>query len=56
LKLGEGVLERRDASLDVNGRINDMIQANIMGFGKLSKETSPVDVPLEGSLGLVKRR
>jgi hypothetical protein len=27
-----------------------------MGFGKLSKETSPVDVPLEGSLGLVKRR
>eukprot|EP00258_Populus_trichocarpa_P019291 XP_006384156.1 uncharacterized protein LOC7493556 isoform X1 [Populus trichocarpa] len=56
LKLGEGGLERRDASLDVNGRINDMIQANIMGFGKLSKETSPVDVPLEGSLGLVKRR
>jgi len=56
LKLGEGGLERCDASLDVNGRINDMIQANIMGFGKLSKETSPVDVPLEGSLGLVKRR
>ncbi|XP_061977325.1 uncharacterized protein LOC133698430 isoform X1 [Populus nigra] len=56
LKLGEGGLERCDASLDVNGRINDMIQANIMGFGKLSKETSPVVVPLEGSLGLVKRR
>ncbi|KAJ6936065.1 hypothetical protein NC652_010947 [Populus alba x Populus x berolinensis] len=32
LKLGEGGLERCDASLDVNGRINDMIQANIMGF------------------------
>uniref|UniRef100_A0A6M2F844 NHL repeat-containing protein n=1 Tax=Populus davidiana TaxID=266767 RepID=A0A6M2F844_9ROSI len=56
LKLGEGGLERCDASLDVNGRINDMIQANIMGFGKLAKETTPVDFPLEGSLGLVKRR
>ncbi|KAJ6936060.1 hypothetical protein NC652_010944 [Populus alba x Populus x berolinensis] len=56
LKLGEGGLERCDASLDVNGRINDMIQANIMGFGKLAKETTPVDVPLEGILGLVKRR
>lgn len=56
LKLGEGGLERCDASLDVNGRINDMIQANIMGFGKLAKETTPVDVPLEGSMGLVKRR
>ncbi|KAG6777384.1 hypothetical protein POTOM_017205 [Populus tomentosa] len=56
LKLGEGGLERCDPSLDVNGRINDMIQANIMGFGKLAKETTPVDVPLEGRLGLVKRR
>ncbi|XP_011007249.1 PREDICTED: uncharacterized protein LOC105112988 isoform X1 [Populus euphratica] len=56
LKLGEGGLERCDASSDGNGRINDMIQANITGFGKLAKETTPVDVPLEGSLGLVKRR
>jgi hypothetical protein len=56
LKLGEGGQERCDASLDGYGRINDMIQANVMGFGELAKETTPADVPLVGSLGLVKRR
>ncbi|KAJ6369585.1 hypothetical protein OIU76_027929 [Salix suchowensis] len=56
MKLGEGGQERCDASLDGCGRINDMIQANIMGFGELAEETTPVDVPLAGSLGLVKRR
>ncbi|KAJ6960609.1 hypothetical protein NC653_038589 [Populus alba x Populus x berolinensis] len=56
LKLGEGGQERCVASLDGYGRINDMIQANVMGFGELAKETTPVDVPLVGSLGLVKRR
>lgn len=33
-----------------------MIQANIMGFSKLAEETTPVHVPLAGSLGLVTRR
>ncbi|KAJ6735146.1 NHL DOMAIN-CONTAINING PROTEIN [Salix purpurea] len=56
MKLGEGGQERCDASSDGYGRINDMIQANIMGFGELAEETTPVDVPLVGSLGLVKRR
>ncbi|KAJ6752772.1 hypothetical protein OIU74_027573 [Salix koriyanagi] len=56
MKLGEGGRERCDASVDGCGRINDMIQANIMGFGELAEETTPVDVPLAGSLGLVKRR
>lgn len=56
MKVGEGGQERCDASLDGYGRINDMIQANIMGFGELAEETTPVDVPLVGSLGLVKRR
>ncbi|KAJ6421102.1 hypothetical protein OIU84_028475 [Salix udensis] len=56
MKVGEGGQERCDASLDGYGRINDMIQANIMGFGELAEETTPVDVALVGSLGLVKRR
>ncbi|CAK7339029.1 unnamed protein product [Dovyalis caffra] len=56
LKLGEGGQERRDASSNGNGRINDMIQANFMGFVKLANETTPVDVPVVGSMGLVKRR
>ncbi|KAJ6707398.1 hypothetical protein OIU85_027725 [Salix viminalis] len=56
LKLGEGGIDRCDALLDGNGRIDDMIQANIMGFSKMAEETAPVHVPLAGSLGLVTRR
>ena len=37
LKLGDGDIDRCDASLDGNGRIDDMIQANIMGFSNWPK-------------------
>lgn len=58
LKQGEGNEERNGVLLGGNGRIDGMIQANIMGFAKVAKETTSMDDGSSsvGSLGLIKRR
>lgn len=47
---------RSDVLSDSHGRIDDMIQANIMGFAGKARETTPEVGTLLGSTGLVWRR
>ncbi|PON98907.1 Six-bladed beta-propeller [Trema orientale] len=55
----EEYLERQDVVLSDcygNGKIENMIETNIMHFAEVTKETTLIDGTLFGSSGLVKRR
>ena len=58
-KMFEGHQEGRDVVLSDcygNGRIDSMIETNIMRFAEVTKETTLIDGAVFGSSGLVKRR
>lgn len=56
LKQGDDNQEKSDVFFDSNGRIDDMIQANVMGFVEATKKTIPQEGSFLVSSELIKRR